>query len=221
MSGRAGLELVRQLVPGRLLERDRADHVAAAQERRHRLEQRSPAVEHADAGRAVQLVAGGDVEVAVRAPARRPACDTPPASRRPAPARRAACASRTIVAIGLIVPSAFDMCVTRQQPRPRREQRARARRGSSSPRSSIGATRRRAPLSSQSSCQGTMLEWCSIAVMSTSSPGCDAPAAERVRDEVDALGGVAGEDDLAGRRGVEERAAPSRAPPRRPRSPAR
>ena len=62
---RAGLELVRQRVPRRLLEGDGADHVAAALERRHRLEQRFLAVEHADAGRAVQLVAGGDVEIAV------------------------------------------------------------------------------------------------------------------------------------------------------------
>ena len=42
----------------------------------------------------------------------------------------------------------------------------------SAPLSSIGATFKRAPRSSHSSCHGTMLEWCSIAVISTSSPGC-------------------------------------------------
>ena len=60
---RPRFELVRQLVPGRSLEGDRGDHVAAAEKGRHRLEQRLTAVEDADAGRAVQLVAGGGVEV--------------------------------------------------------------------------------------------------------------------------------------------------------------
>ena len=50
-----------------------------------------------------------------------------------------------------------------------------------------------------------MLEWCSIAVISTSSPALNVRAAERLRDEVDALGRAAGEDDLARRGGVEER----------------
>ena len=40
--GRAGLELVRQLVPARPVERDRADHLAAEVERRHLLEQLRP-----------------------------------------------------------------------------------------------------------------------------------------------------------------------------------
>ena len=41
------------------------DHVPAAEERRHRLEDLRAAVQHADAGRAVDLVAGPDVEVGV------------------------------------------------------------------------------------------------------------------------------------------------------------
>ena len=41
----------------------------------------------------------------------------------------------------------------------------------SSPRSLMGATTSLAPFSWQSICHGTMLEWCSMAVMSTSSPG--------------------------------------------------
>ena len=41
---------------------------------------------------------------------------------------------------------------------------------SSEPSSRIGATTSRAPVRSHSSCQGTMFEWCSSAVISTSSP---------------------------------------------------
>ena len=60
---RARFELVGQLVPGAALERDGADHVSAAEERRHLLQHRLAPVEHADPGRAVQLVAGEHVEV--------------------------------------------------------------------------------------------------------------------------------------------------------------
>ncbi len=42
---------------------------------------------------------------------------------------------------------------------------------SSSPRSSMGATRCTAPLSWQRTCQGPMFAWCSMCVISTSSPG--------------------------------------------------
>ena len=48
------------------------DHVAAALVRRHRLQQRRLAVEHADAGRAVDLVAGETHRNRNRAPAHRP-----------------------------------------------------------------------------------------------------------------------------------------------------
>ena len=44
---------------------DRADHVTTADERRHLLEQRAAAVQHADPGRAVGLVSGPGVEVGV------------------------------------------------------------------------------------------------------------------------------------------------------------
>jgi hypothetical protein len=62
--GRAGLELVRKLVPGRLLDRDLPDHLAAVVERRHAFEQLPPAPEHADAGRAAELVRGEGEDVA-------------------------------------------------------------------------------------------------------------------------------------------------------------
>ena len=73
----------------------------------------------------------------------------------------------------------------------------------------------------RSSCQGTMLAWCSIVVISTSSPGRDARRDEALRDQIDALGAVAREHDLARVRGVDEAAAPSRARPRGGRSRAR
>ena len=64
--GRPRLELVGERVEGRLLERDREDHVAAALPRRHRLEVRPPPPEDADARRRVHLVAAEGVEVGAR-----------------------------------------------------------------------------------------------------------------------------------------------------------
>ena len=61
----ARLELPRQVGPGRLVGRDGPDHVAAADERRHLLEQLAAAVQHADPGRPVGLVPGPGVEVGV------------------------------------------------------------------------------------------------------------------------------------------------------------
>ena len=77
---RAGLELRRRPRPADLVEAATdGDHVPAAEERRHRLEQLAAAVQDADAGRAVGLVPGPGVEVGVdradvdRASAARPA----------------------------------------------------------------------------------------------------------------------------------------------------
>jgi hypothetical protein len=61
----AGLELPRQVGPRRLVRRDGANHVPAADERRHLLEQLTPPVEHADPGWAVCLMPGPGVEVDV------------------------------------------------------------------------------------------------------------------------------------------------------------
>ena len=61
---RARLELVRQLVPARAVERDRADHLAAEIERLHLLEQLAAAPERADAARAAELVRREREEVA-------------------------------------------------------------------------------------------------------------------------------------------------------------
>src|SRR5258705_9114774 len=62
--GRAGLELVRKLVPARALERNRADHLAAEVERLHLLEQLAPAPQRTDAARPAELVRREREEVA-------------------------------------------------------------------------------------------------------------------------------------------------------------
>ena len=54
--GRPRLELVRQLVPARPVERNRPDHLPAEVERLHRLQQLAPAPERADTARAAELV---------------------------------------------------------------------------------------------------------------------------------------------------------------------
>ena len=61
--GRAGLELVREVVPGRLLDRDLADHLAAHLERLHALEQLAASEERARARRAAELVRSEAEEV--------------------------------------------------------------------------------------------------------------------------------------------------------------
>ena len=107
---RAGLELVGQGVVGRLLEADREDHVAAALPRRHPLEQRLAAVEHADAGRREQLVPGEGVEIASRAPARRRPCAAPPGRRRAESRCRAPAPLAISRSTGSTVPRAFETC---------------------------------------------------------------------------------------------------------------
>ena len=62
--GRAGLEFVRHGIPGAVEEIHAGDHVAAALERRHFLEQFAPAIEDADAGGAADFVAGKGEEIA-------------------------------------------------------------------------------------------------------------------------------------------------------------
>ena len=62
--GRAGLEFVRRRLPGAVEKIHAGDHVAAALERRHFLQQFAPAIEDADAGRAANFVAGKGEEIA-------------------------------------------------------------------------------------------------------------------------------------------------------------
>ena len=68
-----------------------------------------------------------------------------------------------------MVPRALETC-TSATTRVRGESSLASSSIRSSPRSSTGATTSFAPVASQTICQGTMLEWCSISVSSTSSP---------------------------------------------------
>ena len=63
--GRAGLELPGHVVRGEPVLADVADHLAAAEERGHRLEQLAPGPQRADAGRSEHLVRGDRDEVGV------------------------------------------------------------------------------------------------------------------------------------------------------------
>ena len=162
------------------------------------------AVQHADARRAEHLVARECVEVAIERAARRRANAARPALRRRARWRR-------------------RRGPWRRAPRPGSRCRARSRRGasatifvrgraarrnastSSAPSSVIGATTSRAPVAPQSSCHGTMFEWCSSHVINTSSPGLSRwpkLAATRLMR----LRRTASEDDLLASRGVDEAA---------------
>ena len=89
----------------------------------------------------------------------------------------------------------------------------------SSPRSLMGRRAARAPFSSHSICQGTMLEWCSMAEIRISSPGLDVCPAQS-RDQIDAFGRAAHEDHVSAVACIDERCALTRAP-RRPRCSAR
>ena len=95
--------------------RDVADHLAAAEERRHRLEQLGAGPERADAGRAEHLVAGERRRSRRPTPARRPArCGTAwhASTSTSAPA---ACAASASGRMSLIVPSTFDIARDREQ----------------------------------------------------------------------------------------------------------
>ena len=67
------------------------------------------------------------------------------------------------------------------------------------------------PRSSRSISHGTRLAWCSISVSRMASPSCEVGPAPGVGDEVDRLGDVLGEDDLAGTAAPMKRATASRA----------
>ena len=200
---RAGLEFVRRLAVGDAVLEHLADHLAAAVERRHGGKMLVFAVEHADPGRAVKLVAGEGVKIAidvahvdVEMHRRLRAVEQ---HRNAARMRDAASTSFA----GTSVPSMFDIWVMATS----------LVRGVSSfsnssmrkwPSSSTGAHLITAPWRSRRKCHGTMLEWCSMIESTISSPGLDALAPERVGDEIDRLGRVAGEDDLFLAPGVEK-----------------
>ena len=73
---RARFKLVGELVVERLFKCDRPDHVAATLVRRHRIEKLAFAVQHSNAGWAINLVPGKGVEITVeRADIDRPVGD--------------------------------------------------------------------------------------------------------------------------------------------------
>ena len=169
----AGLELPGQLVPGRRARRSTREIMcAAAEERRHRLEQLAAPVQHADAGGAERLVAGPGVEVGVDRRAGRPASAAPPARRRSAPPRRPRGRGGDL---GDRVDRAEHVRHVRDADQLHACRSASTSSSSSSdelrrPRTRAGSAAWR-PCPRQASCQGTMFEWCSISVTSTSSPG--------------------------------------------------
>ena len=197
---RAGLERVRRRRVLGLLEGDGADHA-----RRRPGRAASPRAARA-APRARRCRSGrrpcGRRRRRSRSPA--PATSTGRCGAACAPSTRTsaprACARSTISAHRVDGAEGVRDVGDGDEPRARREQPLEllehaARRGRrSAPR------RRRAPRSSHSICQGTMLEWCSSSVISTSSPAPTLRPAPARRHQVDRLGGAAHEDDLARRR---------------------
>ena len=105
---RARLELVRQLAPRRPVEPHRADHVAAGEERLHRLRAapRGPRARRRRSGRT--SCAPRSRRSRRRAPARRPSGAAPTARRRGRRSPPCACAHAASFSTGLIVPSEFE-----------------------------------------------------------------------------------------------------------------
>ena len=110
---------------------------------------------------------------------------------------------RTSSWTGLTVPSTFETQATAII-RVRSVIRSTKASRISSPASFTGAATTLAPVASAAICQGTMLAWCSISVTRISSPGCSRGRQKAGGDEIDRLGGVAGEHDLAPVGGVDE-----------------
>jgi len=109
----------------------------------------------------------------------------------------------TIWRTGVIVPKAFETCVTDT----RRVLGPSSFSNSSSricPSSSTGATRRRAPVSAANICQGTIFAWCSIQLMTISSSLPIWRRPQLLRHQIDGLRRAADKDDLFHRRGIEK-----------------
>ena len=202
--GRARLELVRQVVPGAALEGHGANHVAAAEKRRHRVEEGFLPVEDADSGRSVDLVSRERVEIQRRAHARRSADDARPANHRRGPSRPRCAPCARCDRPGSRCPSAFDTCTTATI----FVRGVRSRSNSSmtsSPRSSIGATR-----STRARARADLLPRHDVRVVLHRRDEhlvarAEILVAPRPRHEVDRLGRVSREHDLPDRCGVHER----------------
>ena len=114
-----------------------------------------------------------------------------------------ACASSTMRATGFTVPSALETWMTDTN-FVRSPSAASYAAMSSSPASVMGTTRSLAPVCSHTSCHGTMLEWCSIQVSTTSSPGRRLVRPQLCATRLMPVGAAAREDDFAGLPGVDE-----------------
>ena len=106
--GRAGLEFPRQLVVGAALDARPTGSCRRRPATAASREQRLAPVEHADAGRAVDLVTGKRIEIAIEALHIDTAGARPPVRHRAAPARRARAPARSISRTGSTVPSALE-----------------------------------------------------------------------------------------------------------------
>ena len=202
---RSRLELVRQLVEGRLVESDRADHLAAEVERRHRLEQlaRAPrARRRRSARRACGRRSRGNRS---RAPGRRSARWGAAWAASTTMIAPCSCAQAAIRSTGLIVPSEFETrpVATTLIPPSRSE-------GVERVELELAAIVDRDVPEARAGAARDVLPRNEVRMMLQLGDDDDVAGAEvveppRVRDEVDRLGGAAGEDHLALGRRVEER----------------
>ena len=162
------------------VEADFLDHLAATEERRHRLQVLAPRPQRAGAGRAAHLVAGEGIEVAADRRDVDRACAAPPASRRPRSRCRACALRGRSSRTGLMVPSTLLTWVTPSSLTSGVIAAHSASR-SSAPSGVISATLIVAPVRSATSCHGTMLAWCSIRVSRIASPAAAAAAPTHTR----------------------------------------
>ena len=148
----------------------RQDHLPAALIRRHGFEHFLPAIQHADARRPAHLVAGEGEEIAadlLHVEGRVPGALRGIHERRDAELARA----RAEFATGLIVPSELEMCVIAKQLHLAGEELVEPAQVEQADVAGDRAGKRAcAPVRSASSCQGTMLLWCSISVSRIMSP---------------------------------------------------
>ena len=183
---------------------DLVDHVAAAEERVHRLEVLELAVRPPDAvgpsilcplivRKSQSSSSHVDRDVRARA-ARRPRARArrPRARRRRAPSPAAACRASS------------TSPVTAKQLRPLGEQRAEVREVEQAVVGDAGCTGASRPCPFAASCQGTMFEWCSMSVRRISSPSFRNWRAHACATRFDRLRRPAGEDDVSRLRRADE-----------------
>ena len=195
---------MRRVLPGALLIIDGQNHFAAALVRRHGFEHFLPAIEHADAGRAAHFVAGEREEIAT---------DLLHIQRTMCPAL---CAASTSVvtpslraraqssATGLIVPSELEMCVKANSFTSRGEQLIQP---AQIEQAVVAGHRQISEL--RAGAFGQQLPRHDVAVMlhfreQDFVAGFDVLAAPGLRDQVDAFGRAARENDFVRRCGIDE-----------------